>query len=172
MLPFTQLLLAACQSHVFPELHNKDLLSICQFWGSNFTAFFHKFHVQLNRDDITITGQRDPITGLYYIDLPEPPHVAPTKLHNFACSAYEMKTKAELVQYLHWFSFIPVVRTWTKAIDAGYFATWTGLTSDLVRKHLPKLLENGKRAPQTIPAKHTINQTFNSTIPYCPPKPA
>ena len=51
-----------------------------------------------------------------------------------------MKTKADLVQYLHRCALSPVLHTWTKAIDAGYFATWPSLTSELVRKHLPKLL--------------------------------
>ena len=55
-----------------------------------------------------------------------------------------MNTKADLVQYLHRCAFIPVVNTWTKAINAGFFATWTGLTSDLVRKHLPKSLTTAK----------------------------
>ena len=55
-----------------------------------------------------------------------------------------MKTKADLVQYLHRAAFSPVVSTWTRAIDAGFFATWPGLTSDLVRKHLPKSLATAK----------------------------
>ena len=55
-----------------------------------------------------------------------------------------MKTKADLVQYLHRCDFSLVVHTWTKAIDAGYFATWPGLTSELVRIHLPKLLATAK----------------------------
>ena len=55
-----------------------------------------------------------------------------------------MKTKAELVQYLHRCNFSPFVSTWTKSIDAGYFATWPGLTSELVHKHLPKLLSTAK----------------------------
>ena len=49
-----------------------------------------------------------------------------------------MKTKAELFQYLHRCAFSSVVHTWTKAIDTGHFATWPGLTSELVHKHLPK----------------------------------
>ena len=65
-------------------------------------------------------------------------------LHPFACSAYEMKNKADLVQYLHRCAFSPVVHTWTKAIDVGYFATWTGLTSELVREHLPKSIATAK----------------------------
>ena len=123
LLPFPQLPLAAQRAHDFPALQNKALLSIGQFCDINFTAVFHKGQVKLSNDDTTITGQRYPITGLYYIDLPEPPPVAPQALHPFACSAYEMKTKAELVQYLHPCAFSPVVHTWTKAINAGYFAT-------------------------------------------------
>ena len=56
-----------------------------------------------------------------------------------------MKTKADMVQYLHRCAFSPVVHTWTKAIDAGYFATWPGLTYELVRKHPPKMLATAKR---------------------------
>ena len=55
-----------------------------------------------------------------------------------------MKTKAELVQYLHRCAFSPVVHTWTKAIDAGYFSTWPSLTSKLVCKHLPESPETAK----------------------------
>ena len=136
--------LVARRSHVFPALQNKALLSIGQFCESNFTAVFCKGQVKLSNDDTTITGEQDPKTGLYYIDLPETPHVSPQALHPFSYSAYEIKTKAELVQYLHRHSFSPVVHTWTKAIDAGYFATWPGLTSKLVRKHLAKLLATVK----------------------------
>ena len=77
LLPFPQLLLAARHTHFFPALQNKALLSIGQFCDSNFTAVFHDGQVQLSNDDTTITGQRDPRTGIYYIDLPETPPVAP-----------------------------------------------------------------------------------------------
>ena len=144
MLPFQKLPLAARRAHVFPALQNKALLSIVQFYNSKFTAIFCEGQVKLRNDDTTITGQQDPITGLYYIDLPELPPEFPQALHLFVCSSYEIKTKAELVQYLHRCAFIPVKHTWTKAIDAGYFATWTGLTSELVHKHLPKSLATAK----------------------------
>ena len=94
LLPFPQLLLVARRAHVLPALQNKALLSIGQFFDINFTAVFSKGQVKLRNDDNTITGQQDRSTGLYYIDLPEPPPVAPQALHPFACSAYEMKTKA------------------------------------------------------------------------------
>jgi hypothetical protein len=55
-----------------------------------------------------------------------------------------MKTMSDLVHYLHRACFSPVVKTWTQAIDAGFFTTWPGLTSALVRKHLPKSIATAK----------------------------
>jgi hypothetical protein len=46
-----------------------------------------------------------------------------------------MTTKQDLILYLHRAAFSPVVSNWTKAINAGFFTTWPGLTSGLVRKH-------------------------------------
>ena len=76
-----------------------------------------------------------------------------------------MKTKAELVQFLHRCAFSPVVHTWTKAIDARYFATWIGLTSELVRKHLPKLLATAKGHLKQD------RQNIRSTKPSSAPSP-
>ena len=55
-----------------------------------------------------------------------------------------MSTLPALVQFLHRAYFSPVVDTWCKAIDAGYFTTWPGLTSKLVRKYLPTSIETDK----------------------------
>ena len=158
LLPFPQMPLAAGRAHVFPALQKKALPSICQFCDIKFTAVFCKGKVKLRNDDTTITGQRDPSTGLYYINLPEPPPVTPQALHPFACSAHKMKTKAELVQYLHRHAFSSAVHTWTKAIDAGYFSTWTGLTYELVRKHPP----NGRA--HVFPALQKKSPTLNMPI--------
>jgi hypothetical protein len=42
------------------------------------------------------------------------------------------------VQFLHAACGSPVPSAWITAINNGHFATWPGLTADLVRKHLPK----------------------------------
>ena len=55
-----------------------------------------------------------------------------------ANSAYHTSTQAEHVAFLHAACGYPVPSTWLKAIDKGHFTTWPGLTSDLVKKHLPK----------------------------------
>ena len=55
-----------------------------------------------------------------------------------------MQTKKDLVIFLHAAAFSPSISTWCDAIDKGYFATWPGLTSSLVRKHLPKQMATSK----------------------------
>ena len=55
-----------------------------------------------------------------------------------------MSTLPALVQFLHRACFSPVMDTWCNAIDAGYFTTWPGLTSKLVRKHLPASIDTSK----------------------------
>ena len=91
-----------------------------------------------------ITGICDHSNGLYFINLLRPPPTVPQPLISYAFDAHEMISKADLAQYLHCAAFILVVSTWTQAIDAGYFATWPVLTSDLVQKHPPKSLDTAK----------------------------
>jgi hypothetical protein len=45
----------------------------------------------------------------------------------------------KLIQFLHATAGSPPVKTWCKAIYNNFFLTWPGLTSQAVRKHLPKL---------------------------------
>ena len=38
----------------------------------------------------------------------------------------------------------PVPDMWIQAINAGFFATWPGITMEIVRKHYSKTIESGK----------------------------
>ena len=99
--------------------------------------------MQLTNSDTTIHGSICPYNGLYYIDInpqPSSPASGPSTVTHAANSAYSMTTKRNIVQYLHCAAFSPVVSTWKKSIDTGYFATWPRLTYKLVRKHLPLYL--------------------------------
>ena len=49
-----------------------------------------------------------------------------------------------ITTYLHCACFSPAPSTWTTAIDAGFFSTWPGLTSQLVRQNLPKSVATAK----------------------------
>ena len=154
--PFTQLSLAARQAYIFPPLRNKVLLSIVQLCNVGFLVVFDQHHVTaFKANHLSISWNRDPKNGLCYIDLPpnlSPPRtrtVAPSRpptvsTHIKAHSAYGMTMQADLVQFMHRAAFSPIASTWNQAIDAGYFATWTGLTSALVRKYLPKSLATSK----------------------------
>ena len=124
----------------------KSLLSIGQLCDDGYHATFTADHVQLTKHGSShVIGHRDPTNGLWNVPLlgsHQPTNTFPvTSVSN---SAYEMQTLPDLVTYLHRACFSPVPATWTKAIDAGYFATWPGLTSDLVRKHLAKSVATAK----------------------------
>jgi hypothetical protein len=140
---------SARRAHVFPGITKNPLLSIGQFCDDGYQAIFTADNVQLAKNGKTWTiGRRNPHNGLWNVDLSNPntsapPTIVPTTLLS-AHSVYTMKTMRDLVHYLHRTCFSPVVKTWTAAIDAGFFTTWPGLTSTLVRKHLPKSISTAK----------------------------
>ena len=80
-----------------------------------------------------------------------------------------MITLPALVQFLHRACFIPVVDTWCKNIDAGYFTTWPCLTSKLVRKHLPAFIETAKGHHWLIRKKFQSTKDQPTRTP--PPQP-
>jgi hypothetical protein len=79
-------------------------------------------------------GQKGGTTSLQVDGVPQAT-LNPYEAH----SIYECTNKRDLVRFLHAAAFSPVQDTWLKAIRAGHFTTWPGLTEDnLMRKHLPK----------------------------------
>ena len=96
----------------------------------------------------------------------------------FSNSAYHMNTLPALVQLLHRAYFILIVYTWFKAIDTGYFTTWQGIASKIVRKHLPNSIETSKghlrlshqhirstsSQPPLTPPPHPINQPMMTSV--------
>ena len=58
-----------------------------------------------------------------------------------ALSAYELKTKPELIRYFHAAAGFPTKPTWVKAIKNGHFETWPGLTWEAAAKHFPESIE-------------------------------
>ena len=54
------------------------------------------------------------------------------------------KTKMELAQWLHASCGSPKPSTFCTAIEKGNFLTWPGLTSNLVKKHLPAIEATSK----------------------------
>jgi hypothetical protein len=91
----------------------------------------------------------DPSNGMWLVDI-EPsgspmvlpdPHPTYKRLAN---SAYELKTKVALIEFLHRACFSPSISTWVQAIEQNFFTTWPGLTAEAVRNCLPKSLATAK----------------------------
>jgi hypothetical protein len=142
-----QLPLAARQAHIFPNLSNSALLSIGhQFCDNGYEARFTKHSVTIEQNNaIVLKGTRDP-NGLWNLSLNGQSPSAPTsqQLSHAANNVYKLQNKQDIVRYLHQVCCSPVPSTWIKAIEAGHFITWPGLTAGLVRKHLPKSIETTK----------------------------
>jgi hypothetical protein len=139
---------SARQAHKFSELAHA-LISVGLLCDHGCRAIFDSTTVEIwYQDTVILRGHRDPITKLWTIPLTADPHPAinhysPSFEHQ-AFSAYHTSNQTELVTFLHAACGSPVPSTWIKAIDNGHFATWPGLTSDLIRKLLPKSLATVK----------------------------
>ena len=102
-------------------------------------------------------GHRDPKTTLYMINMAAPlremiEHHIPDTLR--ANHVYETKSKQELTLFYHAACFSPTKRTFVDTIKRSAFASWPGLTVDLVNKYL-------QRTESTI--KGHIRQQYKGT---------
>jgi hypothetical protein len=168
---------------VQPDL-KKSLVSLSQLCDNRCDYVLLNCHyASVIKDGITsVIGLRDPTTGLWLVDLepsgtPTPlPSQHPTYQH-YAHSAYEHKTKVELIDFLHRACFSPPISTWTRAIKKNFFTTWPGLTADAVQKYLPKSLATAKghlkatrkNLRSTSKANPDISLSPESTVMTTPP---
>ena len=117
----------------------------------------------------TVVGTRTQPSGMYLVNLRNlssaSPSCTPTAPH--INSVYSMHTKVDLVTYLHLCAWSPVVDTWCNAIDRGSFTTWPGLSSPLVRKHLPKSLPTAKGHLKLT--RKNLRSTQPTADPVTPP---
>ena len=77
-----------------------------------------------------LTGPRLP-NGLWSLPL----HHDQTQHH--ANTLFTPKTQQQLVQWLHAAAFSPSPSTFLDALQHNFFATWPGLTPNIVRRYLP-----------------------------------
>jgi hypothetical protein len=197
-LPIWQLPTAAQkETNLFSQFW-EPLLSIGLLCDYGCTAMFTRDAVTIQKDNAVILhGPREPHTGLWKIPLdpalplPTPATQIPVPyaanytnhvhsdsdsgiLRHQANSTYHQPTQAALVSFLHTAAGSPVPSTWVRAIHAGHFATWPGLTAELVHKHLPPSLATAKghldqqrhnirstQAPTNLPVPDTISSNNN-----------
>ena len=86
-------------------------------------------------------GHRYPKTILYMINMTAPlssmteQHIPDTLSENHL---YETKSKQELTLFYHSACFSPTKHTFVDAIKRNAFASWPGLTVELVNNYLPR----------------------------------
>jgi hypothetical protein len=123
----------------------------------------HRCTTSFTRDAVIVTldghivlqGFRDRPTGLWTVPLGAIPQTNPTTttrpptsqepiLFQAANSAYHMKNKKDLATFYHAAAGYPVPSTWIQAIQAGNYATWPGLTDELISRNLPASIITSK----------------------------
>ena len=111
----------------------------------------------------TITGLRSPSSGMYIANLSQltaTPTLPPSDKHQYSNHVYDMRTKVDLATYLHLCAWSPVPDIWIKGIEDNFFSTWPGLTSQLVKKHLPNSIHSAQGHLKMI------RQHIRSTKPH------
>ena len=158
-----------------PAFGERNLISIGQLCDHGLSALFTTKDVSLIIPTSTLTGISNTNNRLYCVNLqsanqspvsPIPPHSL------FSNNVHALSTKSDIVQYLHRLAFSPVVLTWTAAITSGFFTTWPGLTSALVRKHLPKSLATTKGHLRQDRQNHFSRHSHLRSACYDDPSPS
>ena len=137
MLPYNNLPEKARLVHLFPDL-KKCLISLGQLCDAGMTITLTSGIITVSDSkskEKVLTGKRDSTDGMWYLNLEA---IASTPKKYEANSVYEMNKSEDIIKYLSTVMWNPIPESWITAIDAGFFATWPGLTSKLVRKYLCK----------------------------------
>eukprot|EP00957_Ditylum_brightwellii_P096674 7362645-Ditylum_brightwellii.AAC.1 len=113
-----------------------------------------------------LKGKRNKNDGMWYMKLSQNETMVEKDTSLLRNNIYESKCGKDVVNYLHAAAFCPYVKTWKKAIAAGYFTTWPDLTVDMVNKYLDKSMATAKG--------HLVQQWQNlhSTVKMTPISPS
>ena len=132
--------------HVFPSMKDKVLISLGKLCDNGMEAHLTKKDMLMTEEETEkeiMRGKRNRTNGMWYLNITNSD--VPSNTFNrkhLVNSVYELKKQKDIITYLSQAMWNPVPDTWVKAIKAGFFATWPGLTDQLVSKHY-------KRTPET-----------------------
>ena len=141
----------AKEAHIVPGLSHAALISIkilCDA-GCKVTYDDNECRIYYNKKVVWL-GKREPQPGLWILTLTyntrQPKTTTTADDYNimdethkqYAHNAYEMISKASLIQYLHQVAFSPPKATILKSLHNNQFVTWPGLTVKAVNKYLPE----------------------------------
>ncbi len=88
---------------------------------------------------------------------------------------YDLPSVNQTIKYLYAAAGYPVKDTWVKAINAGNYTTWPGLTATAVRKHFPESDETQKghmkRQRQGLRSTQKLQTTMGDDEDHTIPNP-
>jgi hypothetical protein len=160
---------SACKATVQPDLQKSLILlgQLCDH-GCDYVLLDRQYASIIKDGITTVIGLRDPTNGLWLMDLePSGAHMPlPTKHPTYvhcANSAYEQKTKTQLIDFLHRVCFSPPISTWTQAIEKKFL-------HHLARPHCrrrpkisPQIPCHSQRSPKSHTQKSPIHHQNSST---------
>ena len=168
-LPFEQLSDEARRANILPGL-TKSLISVNKMAENGYTTIFRPgnegvtFH---KKGTLTITTSEPPVLqgckrrgeNLWTVSVP-----TTKSTREKAADVYNLPSIAQTIKYLHAAAGYPTEDTWIKAIKAGNYISWPGLTATAARKHFPESDETHKghmkRQRQGVRSTKTL-QTIN-----------
>ena len=137
LLAFPRLPELVRKAHIFLSMRNKALLSLGQFCENEYDVLLTKITISINHHHspaLSLQGHRNKTTVMWTIDI----SISPTPTNVKSSNVYKLNKKRDIVTYLHKAAVSPVPSTWINAIEHRFFTSWTGLTTELVKKYLPK----------------------------------
>lgn len=156
------------RTSIFHHLHS-SLISLGQLCDDNCIVILGKELLEVIKEGkVVLRGpQSTSGDGLWDIPLPQKPHPTPTLLNistpqqspvtikptprypapqkqTINVIIRKDKTHQDLATYLHAAAFSPTHRTFIEAIKRKFFVTWPGLTTALIKNHLPPSVNTAK----------------------------
>jgi hypothetical protein len=157
--------------HIFQEFKN-PLISVALLCNNGCEVNFTQAQVTVKLNAQTILeGYRELPTGLWRVKLEE--NITSTdNTTKHVNSVMPAGTIADTINFLYKACFSPSTSTFIKAIENGHFSTWPMLTSENVKKYLPKseatamgiLTNTGKIPNQQNPIKLEQQPQQSTTI--------
>jgi hypothetical protein len=126
---------AASKAHVFPGMAHHSLLSVVKLCNEGYIVTFRQDTVTICNSESSklLSGPRDVTTGLWRINLTQPPKHIPDPIAN---NVYELRNTGALIHYLHKALFSPTKAAMLQEVKDGHLITWPSLTEDAINKHL------------------------------------
>jgi hypothetical protein len=153
-LPFDTLNAAAREAHVLPELRGNSLLSVPILATHGYTTVFHAGSEGVEvyqKDAVKISATTLPVlqgwreqSGLWKMGCRLDMMDAETTPNDHAQNVYDLPSVPSAIRYLHAAAGYPTKATWLKAIKAGNYASWPGVTVESVNAHFPESVETIK----------------------------